>query len=64
LLADECTDISTIEELPIVCRWVEEGEPVEHFIDILPLKKADANSLYDSNVNSLKKKGVVISNMI
>ena len=41
LLADECTDITTIEELSVVCRWVENGLPVEHFIEIIPLKKAD-----------------------
>jgi hypothetical protein len=31
LMADECTDISTVEELSIFCRWVEDGVPVEHF---------------------------------
>ena len=31
LMADECTDITTIEELSAFCRWVEDGEPVEHF---------------------------------
>ena len=64
LLADECTDILTIEELSIVCRWVEDGEPVEHFIEILPLKKADANTIYGSLIDCLKRKGVMISNMI
>ena len=38
LLADEYTDITTIEELSVVCRWVENGLPVEHFIEIIPLK--------------------------
>ena len=42
LMADECTDIATIEELSIYCHWVENGSPVEHFMEILPLKKADA----------------------
>ena len=37
LMADECTDISTVEELSIYCRWVEDGIPVEHFLEILPL---------------------------
>ena len=41
-MADECTDITTIEELSVFCRWVEDGEPVEHFFKMLPLKKADA----------------------
>ena len=64
MLADECTDISTIEELSIVCHWVEDGEPVEHFIEIVPLKKANAKFNYDSIIDCLKKKGVIISNMI
>ena len=31
LVAEECTNITTIEELSVFCRWVEDGEPVEHF---------------------------------
>ena len=27
LMADECTDVSTIEELSIFCRWLEDGLP-------------------------------------
>ena len=40
--AEECTDVTTIEELTICCRWVESGIPEGHFIEILPLKKANA----------------------
>ena len=40
--ADECTDITTIEELSVFRPWVEDGEPVELFF--LPLKNADAQS--------------------
>ena len=42
IMADECTDVATIEELSIFCRCVEDGEPVEHFLEILPLQKANA----------------------
>ena len=56
LLADECTDISTIEELSIVFHWMEDGLPVEHFIELVPLKKADANVIYETLIESLKKK--------
>ena len=35
LVADECIDVATIEELSIFCHWVENGSPVEHFIEIL-----------------------------
>ena len=31
LMADECTDIMTIEEPLVFCRRAEDGEPVEHF---------------------------------
>ena len=48
LMADECTDVATIEELSIFCRWVEDGEPVEHFFKILPLQKADAQLIYSN----------------
>ena len=29
IMANECTDISTVEELSIFCCWVEDGVPVE-----------------------------------
>ena len=33
IMADEYTDVTTIEELTICCRWVESGVPEEHFIE-------------------------------
>ena len=45
-MADEWTDVTTIEELTICCRWLERGVPEERFIEILPLKKANAESIY------------------
>ena len=64
LLADVCTDISTIEELSIFCHWVDDGLPVEHFIELVQLKKADANIIYETLIDCLKNKGLIISNMI
>ncbi len=29
LMADECTDVVTVEEMSIYCRWIENGLPVE-----------------------------------
>ena len=46
IMADECINVTTIEELTICCRWVESGVPEEHFSEILPLKKANAESIY------------------
>ena len=42
LMAGECVDVANIEELSVYCRWVENGVPVEHFVEILPLKKTNA----------------------
>ena len=46
LMADECTDVTTLEEMSIFCHRVENGLPVEHFIDIVPLKSTDAENIY------------------
>ena len=48
IIADECTDVTTIEELTICCHWVENGVLEEHFIPILALKKANAESIYSA----------------
>ena len=57
-MADECTDVTTIEELTICCRWVESGVPEEHFIKILPLKKANAENIYSALVEYCMEKNI------
>ena len=57
-LADECTDITTIEELLVFCWWLEYRESVEHFFEILPLKKADAKSICSSLIKWLKQRNI------
>ena len=56
IMADECTDVTTIEDLTICCRWVESGVPKQHFIQILPLKKANAESNYSALVEYCREK--------
>jgi len=56
-MADECTDI-TVQELSIYCRWIENGAPVQHFMEILLLIKADAESIYSVLIEWLGKHGV------
>ena len=58
IMADECTDVTTIEELSIFCRWIEDGVPVEHFIEIVPMKKADAESIHAALVECLRGKNM------
>ena len=63
-MADECTDVTTIEELTICCRWVESGVPEEHFIEILPLKKANAESIYSTLVEYCREKKIQLGRLI
>ena len=44
-MVNECTDITAVEELSVFCCREEDGTPVECFLDIVPLKKADTASI-------------------
>ena len=56
IMADECTDITSVEELSIYCCWVEDGLPVEHFLEIIHLKKGDAETICSALIDCLKQK--------
>ena len=58
IMADECTNVTTIEELTICCHWVESGVPEENFIEILPLKKANDESIYSALVKYGREKNI------
>ena len=64
IMADECTDVTTIEELTICCRRVESRVPEEHFIEILPLKKANAESIYSALVEYCREKNIQLGRLI
>ena len=64
LMADECTDVSTVEELSVFCRWEEDGVPVECFLDIIPLKKADAETIYSTLIECLKRKNLQVGRIV
>ena len=64
LMADECTYLTTFEELSIFCCWVEDGVPVEHILEIVPLKSADAKIIYSTLVEFLKEKNIQISKLV
>ena len=63
-MADECTDVTTIEELAICCHWVVSGVPEEHFIEILPLKKANAESIYSALVEYCRETNIQLGRLI
>jgi hypothetical protein len=48
LIGDECLDVSSQEELAVVCRSVKEGKAVERFITIIPLASKTAQQIYGS----------------
>ena len=49
ILADESTDIATIEELSICFRWVDSsGSPEEHFLGLVSLSACDEASIFDA----------------
>ena len=64
IMAEECIDITTIEELTICCHWMKSGVPKEHFIDILPLKKANAESIYSASVEYCREKNIQLGRLI
>ena len=47
-MSDECTDIMEVEELSVFCCWEEDGTPVECFLDLVSLKRADAESIFST----------------
>ena len=63
-MVDKCSDVTTIEELTICGRWVESGVPEEHFIEILPLKKANAESINSALVDYCREKNIQLGRLI
>ena len=58
VLADECVDISTTEELSICCRWIVNGKPEEHFLTVLHISALDAANISDAICSFLESKNL------
>ena len=56
IMADECHDISTQEELSVYCRWVVNGHAEEHFMTILHIKSLDAEAITAAITTYLESK--------
>ena len=50
ILADECQDIGTQEELSICGRWLVNGKPEEHFLMVLHVHSTDAGTITEALV--------------
>ena len=65
IMADECTDITAVEELSgFFCHCEEDGTPVKCFLDNVPLKKADAASIYLALVKCIKDQYLQVGNIV
>ena len=62
VMANECTDIATIEELSLFFRWAEDYGSVKYFSDIIPLKKAA--SIYTTLTDWFKQNGIQSSKLV
>ena len=63
-MADECTDVTIFEELSIFCCWAEDGQPVEHFLEIVPLKATDTKTDYSALIEFMKDKNIQVSKLV
>ena len=64
IMADECKDVATIEEMSVFCRWEEEGSLEEHFLETVHLKQTNAESIYSTLVQCLKEKNRQVSKIV
>ena len=64
LLADECTDVSSKEELSVCARWLSHtNKPVEHFLGIIHAKETNAEALSGYLEDFLQSKAIKLENM-
>ena len=56
VLADECVDISTTEELSVCCQWIVNGKSEEHFPIVLHISALDATNISDAICSFLESK--------
>ena len=58
ILAYECQDICTQEELSICCRWIVNGCLEEHFLSVLHVKSTDAKPITDTLTSLTSEKNL------
>ena len=64
IMADECQDISTQEELSICCRWLINGCPEEHFLTILHVKSTDAEEITHALTTYISEKELEYTKLV
>ena len=64
VMADECRDVSRIEQLSVCVRYVINGAITEHFLGFTDMHKLDAAALTDSIISVLTKQGIDVKQCI
>ena len=64
ILAGECQDISTQDELSICGRWLVNGKPEEHFLTALHVRSTDAGTIEEALQSSLQQKQLDLRKLI
>ena len=63
LLADECTDIVSKEELSVCAHWLSQNKLVEHFLGIIHAKETNAEAIAGYLSDFLQSKNMKLENM-
>lgn len=65
LMGYECTNVSFIfmAELSLCFRWLKDGKPVEHFLEVLHVTRTDAETITSAITTYLQEKQIGIRNM-
>ena len=58
LMGDECTDVSSMEELSLCFRWLKDDKPVEHFLEVIPVIKTNAETITSAITTYLEGKHI------
>ena len=64
ILADECQDISTQEELSICGRWSVNGKPEKNFLAVLHVCSTDAGTIAEALQSFLQQKQLDLRKLI
>lgn len=63
-MEDECTDITTVEEMSVFCCWEQNGIPEEHFLEIIHLRQANMESIYSARVECWNEKELQVKRIV
>ena len=63
LMGDVCKDVSSMEELSLCFRWLKDGKPVEHFLEVIQVihvTRTDAETITSAITTYLQEKQLML----